>query len=369
MATSNNELSLKSSDDSLPSPASPLPSVPPLSSDTSDTSPLIICENLVKIYKVADLEVVALQGLDLVIHRGELMSIIGPSGSGKTSLMNILGGLDRPSAGRVWVDGYDLLKMSDVELDHYRRTKVGFVWQQKARNLIPYMDAQSNVELPLTLAGITGGKRRRRAEELLAMVGLADRRHHQLAQLSGGEQQRVSIAVALANDPVLLLGDEPTGEVDSATALTIYQTFKDLNRDLGLTILLVSHDPTIARHVQRVIAIRDGKMATETLRQSALTPATAGGDGQSDEEAAEAEHVFEELVVLDSAGRLQVPKEYLEHFNINRRVKLELIADGILIKPVADERRQTEAAIADLVPVDRVRGLRSLFNRLRRVKK
>jgi putative ABC transport system ATP-binding protein len=230
------------------------------------------------------------------------------------------------------------------------------------------MDAQSNVELPLTLAGITGGKRRRRAQELLAMVGLADRRHHQLAQLSGGEQQRVAIAVALANDPVLLLGDEPTGEVDSMTALTIYQTFKDLNRDLGLTILLVSHDPAIARHVQRVVAIRDGKMATETVRQSGAAPA-ANSDGQPGSETGEIEETFEELIVLDSAGRLQVPKDYLEHFNINRRVKLEMTDDGILIKPVADDGRQTEAAIADLVPVARTRGLLHLFDRFRRGRK
>jgi putative ABC transport system ATP-binding protein len=368
--------------------SSPLPSATsPVSSDTSslssgslsfdslssgslssdDTSPLIVCENLVKIYKVADLEVVALQGLDLLIQRGELMGIVGPSGSGKTSLMNILGGLDRPSAGRVWVDGYDLLKMSDVALDRYRRSKVGFVWQQSARNLIPYLNAQANVELPLTLAGRTFRKRKR-AEELLELVGLADRRRHRLAQLSGGEQQRVAIAVALANDPVLLLGDEPTGEVDSTTALTIYQTFETLNRELGLTILLVSHDPTIARYVGRVVAIRDGKMATETVRQSTAT-SSAKGDGESEEGAEKSEEVFEELVVLDSAGRLQVPKEYLAQFNINRRVKLEITAEGILIKPVAEtERRRTEDAssIDELMGTAKVRGLRGLFNRLRR---
>jgi putative ABC transport system ATP-binding protein len=175
----------------------------------------------------------------------------------------------------------------------------------------------------------------------------------------------VAIAVALANDPVLLLGDEPTGEVDSMTALTIYQTLKDLNRELGLTILIVSHDPTIARHVERVVAIRDGKMATETVRQAGVAPA-ADGDGQSGAETDEVEDVFEELIVLDSAGRLQVPKDYLAHFNINRRVKLEMTADGILIKPVADDGRQTEASIADLVPIAKARGLLGLFNRLRR---
>lgn len=342
----------------------------PLSSDSlsDDTSPLIVCENLVKIYKVADLEVVALQGLDLLIQRGELMGIVGPSGSGKTSLMNILGGLDRPSAGRVWVDGNDLLKMNDIALDRYRRAKVGFVWQQSARNLIPYMNAQANVELPMTLAGRTGRKKRKRAEKLLELVGLADRRRHRLAQLSGGEQQRVAIAVALANDPVLLLGDEPTGEVDSTTALTIYETLKNLNRELGLTILIVSHDPALARHVERVVAIRDGKMATETVRQSTSTPSTNNSEAEA-EKVEVVEEVFEELVVLDSAGRLQVPQDYLEQFNINRRVKLEVLEEGILIKPVDEvDRRKTEDAssIDELMEASKARGLRGLLNRLRR---
>lgn len=321
-----------------------------ISPSSAEAAPLIVCENLVKIYKVADLEVVALQGLDLVIERGELMSIVGPSGSGKSSLMNILGGLDRPSAGRVWVDGENLLKLSDVALDRYRRAKVGFVWQQKTRNLIPYLNAQANVELPLTLAGYSGPAKQKRAQELLDCVGLADRRAHLPASLSGGEQQRVAIAIALANNPVLLLADEPTGEVDSMTALTIYQTFKDLNRNLGLTILIVSHDPAIARHVERVVAIRDGKLATETLRQTAAKP---NGDNPVAEahETAPAEETFEELVVLDSAGRLQVPKEYLDHFQINRRVQLELLETGILIKPAGgSERRQNqEAGVEELI--------------------
>ncbi|HEY65515.1 MAG TPA: ATP-binding cassette domain-containing protein [Caldilineae bacterium] len=331
--------------------------------------PFIICDNLVKIYKVADLEVVALQGLDLVVAPGELLGIVGASGSGKTTLMNILGGLDRPSAGRVWVDGYDLLKLSDAELNRYRRSKVGFVWQQGARNLIPYLDALENVMLPMTLAGMTGRKKRQRAEELLEAVGLADRRHHKLAQLSGGEQQRVAIAVALANNPSLLLADEPTGEVDSATALTIYQTFQRLNREFGLTTLIVSHDPGLARHVDRVVAIRDGKTASETVRQRQLV----SEEFPESETAAEGElqeEIFEELVVLDSAGRLQIPKEYLEQFGIKGRARLELTEEGILILP-APESAYTQAAqvpVAELVPSSRShrRGLRGLLGRLRR---
>ena len=328
--------------------------------------PFIICDNLVKIYQVADLESVALQGLDLVVTPGELLGIVGASGSGKSSLMNILGGIDRPSAGRVWVDGYDLLKMSDLTLNRYRRAKVGFVWQQGARNLVPYLNALENVELPMTLAGKGGRKKRRRAEELLDAVGLAERRRHYLPQMSGGEQQRVAIAVALANSPSLLLADEPTGEVDTATALTIYKTFQDLSREFGLTTLIVSHDPGIALHVNRVVAIRDGKTATETVRK---TVATAGPDGEAGSgDGAQVEHVFEELVVLDSAGRLQVPKEYLEHFGIKGRVQLELMEEGILIRPAA-KSAHTEAAetpVADLVPVAKAQGLRGLLNRLRR---
>jgi putative ABC transport system ATP-binding protein len=332
--------------------------------------PFIICDNLVKIYKIAELEVVALQGLDLVVMPGELLGIVGASGSGKSSLMNILGGIDRPSAGRVWVDGYDLLKMSDATLNRYRRAKVGFVWQQGSRNLVPYLNALENVELPMTLAGQAGARKRQRAEALLKAVGLAERQQHQLSELSGGEQQRVAIAVALSNNPSLLLADEPTGELDSATALTIYKTFQDLNREYGLTTLIVSHDPGIARHVNRVVAIRDGKTATETVRQSVRSAPAADATSSGTEAAegdAQHEDVFEELVVLDSAGRLQVPKEYLEHFKIKGRARLEMAEEGILIRP-APQSAHTHAAqtpVADLVPALRSRaGWRGLVQRL-----
>jgi putative ABC transport system ATP-binding protein len=329
--------------------------------------PFIVCDNLVKIYKVSDLEVVALQGLDLVVTSGELMGIVGPSGSGKTTLMNILGGIARPSAGRVWVDGQDLLKMSDAGLNRYRRSKVGFIWQLSARNLIPYLNATENVELPMTLAGQTGRKKSQRARELLEVVGLAERRHHRMAQLSGGEQQRVAIAVALANNPSLLLADEPTGEVDSATALTIYEMLQRLNREYGLTTLIVSHDPGIARHVERVVAIRDGKMATETVRQSAVNNMYAGESAGEGEIQEEEDVVFEELVVLDSAGRLQVPKEYLETFEIKGRARLELTEEGILILPAPHsvQAQAAEMEAADLVTTSHEAGLWRLASDLR----
>jgi ABC-type lipoprotein export system ATPase subunit/bifunctional DNA-binding transcriptional regulator/antitoxin component of YhaV-PrlF toxin-antitoxin module len=300
------------------------------------TEPFILCENLVKIYQVAELEQVALQGLNLTVEKGELVGIIGASGSGKSTLMNILGGLDRPSAGKIRVDGNDLLKMPDRQLNRYRREKVGFVWQQSTRNLVPYLNAIRNVMLPMTLNGVTGREKTRRAEELLDIVGLAQRKHHSLPELSGGEQQRVAIAVALANNPTLLLADEPTGEVDSKTALTIYRTFQTLSRELHITTLIVSHDPGIARHVDRVVGIRDGMLASETIRQ-VITPQP---DGNGVSVADEDEHHYAELVVLDKAGRVHVPQEYLEQFQIKGHAQLEITEDGILIRPATQTRTE-----------------------------
>src|SRR5688572_1233873 len=323
---------------------------------------LIRCDGLLKIYKVANLEVTALQGLDLEVARGEMLGIVGASGSGKSTLMNILGGLDRPSAGRVWVDGMDLLKMSYQELNHYRRTKIGFVWQQGARNLIPYLTALENVRLPITIQSQSWSKERPRAEALLAAVGLRERKHHRLSELSGGEQQRVAIAVALANHPVLLLADEPTGEVDTGTALAIYQLLKELNRQYGLTTIIVSHDAGIAHHVDRVVAIRDGKTSSETVRQAAPH---AGSDTHK-----EGTETFDEVVLVDSAGRLQVPREFLEQFNIQGRVQLEVLEDGILIRPVRmnGSGNPTQAQTSEnesQVEDDKSRGLRGWWERLR----
>jgi putative ABC transport system ATP-binding protein len=313
----------------------------------TENKPIIVCENLVKIYKVANLEVVALQGLDLIVEQGEFLGIVGTSGSGKTTLMNILGGLDRPSAGRVSVDGIDLLGLSDSDLNTYQRSKVGFVWQQTGRNLIPYLTALENVELPMTMAWVTNRRLRRSwAEQLLQSVGLYERRHHNLTQLSGGEQQRVAIAVALANKPVLLLGDEPTGEVDSLTAQAIMDTFRRLSEDLNLTIIIVTHDPRIAEQVDRVVAIRDGKISTEIIRQVSQLEKVMLGEGEEAElQATRKEEVtYQEFVVLDSAGRLQIPKELRERLGIGKRAYLEETEDSIVIRPVEgqgdDQSRQ-----------------------------
>lgn len=285
--------------------------------------PLIVCENLVKIYRLnqdggKSIEVQALQGLDITVADGEMIGIVGASGSGKSTLLNILGGLDRPTGGHALVGRQDLGNLSERALDEYRLYKVGFVWQQATRNLIPYLTALENIELPLTLSGQVGKSSRERAVQLLKVVGLRERMGHRLEELSGGEQQRVAVAIALANNPKLLLADEPTGELDTATAKSIYDLFRALNNDLGLTIVIVSHDLAIAQHVDRVVAVRDGKLASETLRVQ-----------KSDSD----EHHLVELAVLDSAGRLQIPREYLEQFHIKRRVQMEMTDDGILIRP------------------------------------
>lgn len=225
--------------------------------------PIIECENLVKIYKTRETEVLALQGLELTVQQGELMAIIGNSGSGKSTFLNMIGGLDRPSAGRLFVDGKDLFKLSDRELVRYKRSTVGFVWQNNARNLLPYLTALENVQTPMLFE--RGGNRRQRAQELLELVGMAHRKNSRLDQLSGGEQQRIAIALALANKPKLLLADEPTGAVDAKTAAYILDVFRRLNEELGLTIVIVTHDPNLARKVNRVVAIRDGKTSAERI--------------------------------------------------------------------------------------------------------
>jgi ABC-type lipoprotein export system ATPase subunit len=290
---------------------------------------MIHCDNLVKIYKVADLEVVALQGLDLHVQPGELMAIIGNSGSGKSTLLNMLGGLDRPSAGQLHVDGKDLLKFSEKDLVKYKRETVGFVWQNNARNLIPYLTALENVELPILLQG---KRKRERALELLEAVGLSHRIKNRLNQLSGGEQQRVAIAIALANNPKMLLADEPTGSVDTKMANQILDLFRDLNRRLGLTVVIVTHDPLLAKKVDRVVAIRDGKTSSEIIRRKSYADELAELE-QGLQLSEEDSHV--EYAVLDKSGRLQVPEEMLKSIGIqtSNKVKVQLEDGRIVLLP------------------------------------
>jgi ABC-type lipoprotein export system ATPase subunit len=281
----------------------------------------------VKIYKTSEVEVVALQGLDLTVKRGELMAIVGNSGSGKSTLLNMLGGLDRPSAGQLFVDGKNLLKFTDKDYVEYKRSTVGFVWQNNARNLVPYLSAVQNVELPMLLQGAK--KRRERALELLDKVGLLNRKNSRLDQMSGGEQQRVAIAIALANNPRLLLADEPTGSVDTKTSNVILDIFKELNRTEGLTIVIVTHDVKLAKHIDRVVAIRDGRTSSEIVRRKSYRE-DLEELSQEESAAAEAESeedfTHEELLVLDRSGRVQLPKDYMDSMGLHGgdRVKAQL---------------------------------------------
>ena len=289
---------------------------------------MIHCEGLVKIYKTDDLEVVALQGLNLTVEAGEMMAIIGNSGSGKSTLLNILGGLDRPTAGQVRVGKWDLLKITEAELVMYKRETVGFVWQNNARNLLPYLTALENVEVPMMFTGRKVD--RAYAEQLLEMVGLKDRMHSKLAQLSGGEQQRVAIAIALANRPKLLLADEPTGSVDTATSDLIMDIFRRFNREFGLTIVIVTHDLGLASKVDRVVAIRDGLTSTEFIKRNVHLDRTLAAPLYGRKAL---EEVHEAFVVVDRAGRLQIPREYLQALGIGDKATLEFDGEKILIKP------------------------------------
>ena len=282
---------------------------------------VILCDNLVKIYKVATLEVVALQGLDLVVEQGELIAIVGASGSGKSTLQSILGAVDTPTAGRVEVAGLDLTGLSERERTLFRRRVVGFLWQQTSRNLLPYLTAAENVEFPMTLDGVGQKRRQERVRELLGLVGLAHRARHRPDALSGGEQQRVAVAVALANEPSVLLADEPTGELDSETASQLFETLRAINHELGVTIVILTHDPSVSEQVMRTVEIRDGRTATETLRRRERGPA------------GEERVVAEELAVLDRAGRLQLPSEYVATLSLRNRVRLALEPDHIVIWP------------------------------------
>jgi peptide/nickel transport system ATP-binding protein len=285
--------------------------------------PFVFCDNLVKIYKVADLEVVALQGLDLEVQQGEMIALVGPSGAGKSTLLNVIGGLDAPSAGNVNVAGWDLLHMKKRQRIQYKSQKVGFVWQQPARNLLSYLTAKENIEIPMLLMKRPANLREKRAQELLEIVGLSDRANFKPDRLSGGQQQRVAIAVALANNPSLLLGDEMTGQIDSQSSSQVFEVLRQVNRRYHTTIILVTHDPLVANLVDRVVAIRDGRTSTEIRRRRDH----ASGDIQE-----------EEWVLVDQTGRLQLPKHYIEKLNMHERVKLRLEDDHVSVWPAAKVR-------------------------------
>jgi ABC-type lipoprotein export system ATPase subunit len=278
---------------------------------------LVVCDRVVRIYSGAGIEVQALQGLDLLIGEGELVAMVGASGSGKSTLMNILAGLDAPTAGQVRVGGLDLGAMSARQRLVYRRYQVGFVWQHAARNLLPYLTARQNVTLPMWQAGTRKRQRDKRTAELLELAGVSHCADRQPSRMSGGEQQRTAIATALANGPRLLLADEPTGELDSQTAREVFGALRTANSELGVTVLVVTHDPAVSAQVRRTVRIRDGRTSTETLHHDA-----------ADEEGNTVRHAVE-YAVLDRAGRVQLPREMLDEHEMRERVRIESAADHI----------------------------------------
>ncbi|HEY64304.1 MAG TPA: ABC transporter ATP-binding protein [Caldilineae bacterium] len=280
-------------------------------------TPLVVCEELVKIYQYDGVEIQALSGLDLEVYEGEVLAIVGPSGSGKSTLMNILGGLDRPTSGKVMVGDIDLLSLDEPGLVRYRREVVGFVWQQNARNLLPYLTTLENVCVPMRLAGLPRREQLERAWALLEAVGLADRAYHGTTALSGGEQQRAAIAIALANSPALLLADEPTGSVDSETAGQIIDLFRHLGHTFGVTVIIVTHDPLVAHHADRAVEIRDGRTSFERIRRDRTT--------------------FDEYLMVDQEGRVRLPPHVIERLRIGRRVRVHLRDDHLELWPVEEE--------------------------------
>jgi ABC-type lipoprotein export system ATPase subunit len=293
---------------------------------------LVICDNLIKIYKVDDLEVVALQGLDLEVERGEMIAIVGASGSGKTTLLNLLGGLDAPTAGRVVVAGHDLARLNEEQRTRYRGLIVGHVWQQSGRNLLPDLTIADNVDLPQILKGVRPSRYKRRTRELLEIVGLAGMAKKKPEQLSGGEQQRVALAIALANEPSLLLADEPTGELDSTTTQEIIAFMRQLNKKMGVTILIVTHDVAVASVVDRTLAIRDGRTSTETVRRNQPLAATGSDEGASAIIGLPGE-THQESIFIDRVGILQLPAEAMELVPLRGRADVRIARDHVEIRP------------------------------------
>ncbi|WBW95611.1 ABC transporter ATP-binding protein [Oceanirhabdus sp. W0125-5] len=316
---------------------------------------VIDCENLIKIYKTEEFEVVALQGMDLRIEEGEFTAIIGNSGSGKSTLLNMIGGLDKASAGKLIVDGKDLFKLNEEQLIKYKRDSVGFVWQNNARNLLPYLTAMENIELVLSLKKeirnekllsnnrsinvknrvqngfknyFRSSNNRARALELLEMVELSHRKNNRLFELSGGQQQRVAIAIALANNPKILLADEPTGSVDTKTSDKIFSILRKLNEEMNQTILIVTHDRSLAKKVDRVISISDGRTNSEFIRNRSY----ADRIGEIGSNFEENDDTHDEYAVVDRIGRLHLPKDYIEKMNLkNNRLRVRKNDDEIIL--------------------------------------
>lgn len=288
----------------------------------SPGEPHILCADLVRIFTADGVEVQALQGLNLRVDAGEMVAVVGASGSGKSTLLTILSGLDTATAGVARVAGHDLLTMGSRERVAYRRRTVGFVWQQTSRNLLPYLTAAENVALAMNVARTRrGAARARRVDELLELLEVGAERDRRPGELSGGQQQRVAIAVALANDPLVLLADEPTGELDEGMSSAVLEAMRGVNDELGVTTLIVTHDPAVSGHVRRTVQIRDGRTSTEVLRSTRV------------DEHGEEQHVAEEFAVLDRVGRLQLPHDFMQSLELRDRVRLALESDHVGVWP------------------------------------
>jgi len=268
----------------------------------------IVVRDLMKVYKRGQKEVIALRGVDFEVNSGEFLSIIGPSGSGKSTLLKMLGALDRPTAGAILYDGHSVTNLDDRRSMLYRRQKVGFVWQ--VGNLVPGLSALKNVILPMKLAGAPSKPSHERAKMLLETLGLGHRMEHKPNQLSGGENQRVAICVALANNPELLLGDEVTGELDSETTEIVMESLKSTNKEFGTTVINVTHNPKVAEYADRVLRIRDGLI-----------------EGQK--------HIlYGDITEIDAKGRMVIPETVRRLAGLGKRVVLRATSEGLLISPL-----------------------------------
>ncbi len=301
----------------------------------------ITCKQIVKAYKVSDHEIVALRGIDFTMERGEMVAIIGPSGAGKSSLLNLLGGLDSPTAGQLTVDGDNLLDLRGRTLADYRLKRVGFVWQQVERNLLAHRSAIRNVALPMMLAGASPLQRRKRARDLLEAVDLGDRLRAKPGQLSGGQQQRVAIAVALANQPELLLADEPTGALDRKTAIQVMDLINRLRAEMGLTILMVTHDMEMAQYADRVLTLRDGALGQEMSES----------------------HTDESASMLDGEGRIRLPDAVKPHLNGGSRIAVEIRPEGVLLRRENADDDDIATGFDDAPPDEPTKRRWRLFNR------
>lgn len=298
----------------------------------------IICQDLVQVFTTRDVEVQALQGLNLRVFAGELIAIVGASGSGKSTLLNVLSGLAAPTAGSAVVGGHDLLRMKSRERIAFQRRSVGFVWQQTTKNLLPYLTVAQNIAAAMVIArNGRAHSRKGRVDDLLKLLGLREYRDRRPGELSGGQQQRAAIAVAIANDPVVLLADEPTGDLDDASTEQVLGALELVNREKGITVVIVTHDPSVSTHVRRTVQIRNGRTSTEVRRSTVQ-------DAEGRESV-----VAEEFAVIDRVGRLQLPKRFTERLDLYEVVRLELEADHVGVWPGASVAETEQTTNGDRV--------------------